>query len=89
MSVHEQRLDDRPTAAQLTADFLATLAIFAGLTALVYYPGRLGTGAVFVALLAVMIGDPRRRLVPVGLAVATACWFLGMALAVVLDQPIF
>jgi hypothetical protein len=89
MSVHEQRLDDRPTAAQLAADFLATLAIFAGLASIVYYPGRLGTGAVFIAVLAALIGDPRRRLVPVGVAVATACWFLGMALAVILERPIF
>ena len=89
MSVQEHRLDDGPTSAELVADFLATLAIFAGLTALVYYPGRLGTGAVFVALLAVVIGDPRRRLVPVAVAVTTACWFLGMAIAVVLGRPIF
>lgn len=89
MSVHERRLQDGPTLAQLVADFLATFAIFAGLAALVYYPGRLGTGAVFVALLAVLIGDPRRRLVPIALAVATACWFLGMVLAVLLDRPIF
>jgi hypothetical protein len=89
MSVHERSLQDGPTPAQLVADFLATFAIFAGLAALVYYPGRLGTGAVFVALLAVLIGDPRRQLVPIGLAVATACWFLGMVLAVLLDRPIF
>lgn len=89
MSVQEHSLDDGATSAQLVADFLATLAIFAGLTAIVYYPGRLGTGAVFVALFAVVIGDPRRRLVPVALGVTTACWFLGMALAVVLDRPIF
>lgn len=89
MSVHEHPIEDRTTPAQLAADFLATLAIFAGLAALVYYPGRLGTGAVFVALLAVVIGDARRRLIPVALAVTTACWFLGMAIAVVLDRPIF
>jgi hypothetical protein len=44
---------------------------------------------VFVALVAVAVGDVRRRLVPVALAVTTACWFLGMVLAVVLDRPIF
>jgi hypothetical protein len=89
MSVHEHRLEDGPTAAELVGDFLATLAIFAGLAALVYYPGRLGTGAVFVALLAAVIGDARRQLVPVALGVTTVCWFLGMVIAVVLDRPIF
>ncbi|HUG38522.1 MAG TPA: hypothetical protein VML54_16300 [Candidatus Limnocylindrales bacterium] len=89
MSVREQALDRGPTPAQLVADFMATLAIFAGLVALVYYPGRLGTGAVFISLLAVVIGGPRRRLVPVSVGITTLCWFLGMTIAVLLDRPIF
>jgi hypothetical protein len=89
MSVPEPALGSRSTPAQLVADFLATFAIFAGLAALVYYPGRLGTGAVFIAVLAAAIGDARRRLVPVAVAVTTACWFLGMTIAVLLDRPIF
>ena len=89
MSAHEPAFESRSTPAQLVADFLATLAIFAGLAALVYYPGRLGTGAVFIALFAALIGDVRRRLVPVAVAVSTACWFLGMTLAVLVERPIF
>jgi hypothetical protein len=89
MSVSEPVTESGPTPAQLVADFMATFAIFAGLAALVYYPGRLGTGAVFIAVLAVAIGDSRRRLVPVAVAVTTACWFLGMTIAVLLDRPIF
>lgn len=88
MSAHESELG-RPTAAALVADFLATFAIVGGLVALVYYPGRLGTGAVFVALFAAVLGDHRRPLVPVGIAIASACWFLGMVIAVLLDRPIF
>ena len=57
--------------------------------ALVYYPGRLGTAAVFVALFAAILGDHRRPLVPIGIAVATSCWFLGMMIAVLLERPIF
>ncbi|HET9213186.1 MAG TPA: hypothetical protein VFN93_00410 [Gaiellaceae bacterium] len=89
MSARESELRGRPTATALVADFLATFAIVGGVVALVYYPGRLGTGAVFVALFAAAIGDHRRPLVPVALAVATTCWFLGMVIAVVLDRPIF
>ncbi|MGH3023345.1 MAG: hypothetical protein ACRDNI_06785 [Gaiellaceae bacterium] len=89
MSAHEGEVARGPTAAALVADFLSTFAIVGGLVSLVYYPGRLGTGAVFVALFAAILGDHRRPLVPIGIAVATACWFLGMMIAVLLERPIF
>ncbi len=79
----------RPTATQLVADFLATFALFAGLIAIVYYPGRLGTAAVVIALFAAALGGRDRYLVPVAVAVTGACWVLGMILAVLLDRPIF
>lgn len=69
---------------------MAACAIFAGLVALVYSPGRIGPGAIFVALLAAIIGGrSNSRLVPFGVIVATVCWFAGMVLAVVLENPIF
>jgi hypothetical protein len=79
----------RPTTAQLVADFLAAFAIFAGLLSLVYYPGRVGTGAVFFALFAAAIGGADRRLVPFAVALTGVCWFAGMVVAVALDRPIF
>ncbi|HEU4450876.1 MAG TPA: hypothetical protein VFR63_12970 [Gaiellaceae bacterium] len=89
LSAHEDRLTARPTAAQLVADFLATFAIVGGLVGLVYYPGRLATGAVFVALFAAALGDHRRPIIAVGVALTALCWFLGMTIAVLLDRPIF
>ena len=77
------------TATQLVADFLATFALFAGLVSLVYYPGRLGTAAVFIALFAAALGGRDRYLVPVSVGVTTACWFAGMGIAIALDRPIF
>ena len=77
------------TATQLVADFLATFALFAGLVSLVYYPGRLGTAAVFISLFAAALGGRDRYLVPVSVGVTTACWFAGMAIAIALDRPIF
>jgi hypothetical protein len=69
---------------------MAACAIFAGLVALIYSPGRIGPGAIFVALLAAIIGGrPNSRLVPFAVVVATVCWFAGMVLAVVLENPIF
>jgi len=79
----------RVTATQLVADFLATFALFAGLLSLVYYPGRLGTAAVFIALFAAALGGRDRYLVPVSVGVTTACWFAGMGIAIALDRPIF
>jgi hypothetical protein len=72
------------------ADFMATCAIFAGLVAIVYYPGRIGPGAMFVALFAAVIGgSPGRWLVPVAVAITTVSWLVGMTIAVVLERPIF
>jgi hypothetical protein len=84
---HESRREG--TAAQLAADFLATFALFAGLVGIVYKPGELGTAAVVVAILAAAIGGRDRWLVPFTVAVTGACWFVGMALAVLLERPIF
>ena len=77
------------TATQLVADFLATFALFAGLVSLVYYPGKLGTAAVFISLFAAALGGRDRYLVPVSVGVTTACWFAGMGIAIALDRPIF
>jgi hypothetical protein len=41
------------------------------------------------ALFAAALGGRDRYLVPVTVAVTTACWFLGMLLAIALDRPIF
>lgn len=89
MSSFDPGVPSRPTTTQLVADFIATFALFAGLVSLVYYPGRLGTGAVIIALFAAALGGRDRYLVPVSVGVTTACWLLGMTLAVVLDRPIF
>jgi hypothetical protein len=69
---------------------MSACAIFAGLVAVVYSPGRIGPGAIFIALLAAIIGGrPGSRLVPFAVVVTTLCWFAGMVIAVVLENPIF
>jgi hypothetical protein len=83
---HESRGDATPS--RLVADFLATFALFAGLVGIVYRPGELATAAVFVAILAAAIGGRDRWLVPFTVAVTGICWFVGMALAVLLERPI-
>jgi hypothetical protein len=86
---YDPDLSARVTTTQLVADFLATLALFAGLVGVVYSPGRLATAAVVISLVAAALGGRDRYLVPVTVAVTTACWFLGMLLAILLERPIF
>jgi hypothetical protein len=89
VSTYDSDARGRVTVTQLVADFLATFALFAGLVSLVYYPGRLGTAAVFIALFAAALGGRDRYLVPVSVGVTAVCWLLGMTLAIALDRPIF
>jgi hypothetical protein len=79
----------REPSSHIVAGFLAAAALFAGLVAIVYYPGRVGPGAILVALIAAAMGGFQSRLAAAALAVATAGWFLGMILAVLLERPIF
>ncbi len=89
MSAREHPPAERESAANVVAEFLATGAIFAGLVAIVYYPGRVGPGAIFIALLAAALSRGESRLAPVAVAVTTVSWLAGMAVAVLFEQPIF
>jgi hypothetical protein len=79
----------REAPSHTVAGFLAAAALFAGLVAIIYYPGRIGPGAILVALIAAAMGGFQSRLAAAALVVATAGWFLGMILAVLLERPIF
>jgi hypothetical protein len=80
----------RESGADTVAGFLAAAAVFAGAVGLVYYPGRIATGAMLVSLVAVGItGSGQRRLATAALVVSALCWLAGMTLAVVLERPLF
>jgi hypothetical protein len=79
----------RDPTAHVVAGFLAAAALFAGIVAIVYYPGRVGPGAILVALIAAAMGGFQSRLAAIAVAVATLGWFLGMVVAIVLERPIF
>jgi hypothetical protein len=78
-----------PRAGDTVAGFLAALALFGALLSLVWYPGRVGTAAIFLALVAVALADEHRRLAAGALIFAGAAWLVGMVLAILLDRPIF
>ena len=79
----------REPASHVVAGFLAAAALFAGLVAIIYYPGRVGPGAILVALIAAAMGGFQSRLATIAVAVATGGWFLGMVVAIILERPIF
>jgi hypothetical protein len=78
---------------QLTRDtvagYLAAFVHFAAPVALVYYPGRVGTAAVLVALIAAALASRPNRLIWTAVVASTLWWFAGMTVAVVLERPIF
>lgn len=91
MSVPEQAGGEpAPTrSSQAVAGYLAGAAIFGGLTALVYYPGRIGPAAIVIALVAVGMGGSIKRFTGLAMAVAILGFFFGMIVSVTLDRPIF
>lgn len=83
----DQERRDRP--AHAVAGYLAAAALFAGLAGIVYKPGQVGPGAIFVALLAAALGGPQRRLAAFAVVATTLAWLLGMTLAVVYERPLW
>ena len=90
MSYHEtERAPDSVPASQYIAGFLATIAIFAALVGIVYYPGRVASGAILVALIAAAIGGFQSRLAAFAVGIATLSWFSGMVISIIFERPVF
>ena len=85
MSTPEVR--ERPSDA--VAGLLASLALFASLVGLVYRPVRVIPFALALALIATAMGGGHARLAATALVVGAACFVVGMALAVITNNPIF
>ena len=78
---------DRP--ADTVAGFLAVLAIVAALLSLAYRPIRLDPFAIVVAFVATGIGGRHARLAGVAVFVASACFILGMVIAILTKRPLY
>lgn len=89
MSVEETRFAGAPTASHYIAGFLAAAAMFAAIVGIVYYPGRVGAGAVLVALVAAAMGGFQSRLAAFAVGLATVCWLAGMIVSIVFERPVF
>jgi len=75
--------------ADAIAGLLAALAIFVSLVSLAYRPGRLVPAALLMALLAAAIGGRHQRLAALAIVVGAVCFVVGMALAVLTDNPLY
>lgn len=71
------------------AGLLASLSIFASVIGVAYRPGRLVPVALVLALLATAMGGRHSRLAALAIAVGAVCFVVGMALAVLTDNPLY
>jgi hypothetical protein len=82
--------DDRASAAEIAAGFLAAISLTASAIALVYKPVRLAPFALLIAFIAAGLAkDHNRRLAGAAVAAATIAWLVGMAIAVIWSKPIY
>lgn len=81
--------EERSAAAEAVAGLLAASAIFASLLAVAYRPARITPVAIVLALVAARMTVAHRRLAGIAVAVAAACWFVGMTIAVITRNPLF
>lgn len=79
----------RSSTAESVAGLLASLSIFASCIALAYRPGRVIPFALLLGLLAASIGGRHSRLAGWAIAVGGVCFVVGMALAVLTDNPLY
>jgi hypothetical protein len=71
------------------AGLLASLSIFASCIGVAYRPGRLIPFALLLALLAAAIGGRHSRLAAYAIVIGGACFVVGMAVAVITNNPIY
>jgi hypothetical protein len=76
-------------ARDAIAGFLAAVALTAGAISLVYRPVRVGVFAIVVALVAAGMGGRHARLAGFAAFAVTACWVVGMIIAILTRNPIF
>ena len=75
--------------AETVGGFLAAAAIFVGLVGVAYRPLRLIPFAILLSLIAAGIGGRNERLGTYAVAIAAACFAIGLAVAVITSHPLW
>ena len=81
--------EHRHSSSEVVAGYLAALAIFTSLIALAWHPLRLTPLAMLLALIGVGMGGKDRRLTLAAVLISAACFFLGLAISVVTERPLW
>jgi hypothetical protein len=76
-------------AADTVAGILASMSIFASLTAIVWHPLRLVIASILVALIATAMSRRYQLLGGIAVAVGGISWILGMTIAVITGHPLW
>lgn len=71
------------------AGYVAAAAIAVALLGIPYRPTRLALPALLIALACVIVGGKHHRLATWAVWIASASWFIGMAIAVVTKHAIW
>ena len=79
--------EERP--ADAIAGLLASLSLFASLIGLAYRPARLIPFALLLAIIAAGMGGRHSRLAAAAIVTGSACFVVGMAVAVITNNPVF
>ena len=81
---------EREGSAETVAGFLATIAIFGSLIAIVERPVTIGLPSLFVALVAAAMAAGRhQKLAAAAVAIAGTSWLAGMIVAVLTSRPLW
>jgi hypothetical protein len=75
--------------AEAVAGFLCAASIFVSLMGLAYRPLRLVPAAIVLALIGAAIGGRSSRLAAAAAGTGAACFALGMAIAVITQNPLY
>ena len=79
--------EERP--ADAIAGLLASLSLFASLIGLAYRPARLIPFALLLAVIAAGMSGRHSRLAAAAVGTGAVCFVLGMAIAVITNNPVF
>jgi hypothetical protein len=80
---------ERTRPSETVAGFLAAAAIFVSLTGIAYRPLRLIPISILLALVAAGIGGRAARIAAWAVAIATASFAVGLAVAVITSNPLW
>ena len=81
--------EDRGGAREAVAGLLASAALFFSLLGVVYHPARLIPIAVIVALVSARMTERHSKLAGWAVGVGVASFVVGMAIAVITENPLY